>query len=188
MPQPVEVQAVLDPLGLASGDARVALGDSLHLQVLTTLDSADITSVVWTPAVCEGCLSVSLLPTHSTTYAVTVTNANGCAASAQLAITVDRRPAVFVPNAFSPNNDGLNDRLVIFSGKQVSHIRSFLIFDRWGEAVFEVYNFPPNDPSYAWDGKYRGRVLSPAVFVYFAEVVTIDGEVHLMKGDVTLMK
>ncbi len=188
LPQPVEVQAVIDPLGLASGDARVALGDSLHLQVLTTLDSADIASVVWTPAVCEGCLYVSLLPTHSTTYAVTVTNANGCAASAQLAITVDRRPAVFVPNAFSPNNDGLNDRLVIFSGKQVSHIRSFLIFDRWGEAVFEVYNFPPNDPSYAWDGKYRGRVLSPAVFVYFAEVVTIDGEVHLMKGDVTLMK
>ncbi len=54
--------------------------------------------------------------------------------------------------------------------------------------MYEVYQFPPNDPAYGWDGSYRGQPLQSAVFVYVAEVETIDGEVHLLKGDVTLVR
>ncbi len=186
--QPSELQAVIDAPGLAGDPPSIQLGDSLRLELLTNVPPAEVASIVWSPAPCPECMSVSLRPSFTDTYAVTVTNQNGCSASAELTVLVDRRPAVFIPNAFSPNNDGFNDRLLVFAGKQVSHVRSFLIFDRWGEAVYEVYQFPPNDPAYGWDGSYRGQPLQSAVFVYVAEVETIDGEVHLLKGDVTLVR
>ncbi|HRF40788.1 MAG TPA: gliding motility-associated C-terminal domain-containing protein, partial [Saprospiraceae bacterium] len=93
-----------------------------------------------------------------------------------------------IPNAFSPNNDGTNDRLMVFAGEDVAYIRSFQVFNRWGESVFEVYNFPPNDPAYGWDGNHRAQLYNAAVFAYFAEVEFIDGSVKLFKGDVTLIK
>ena len=67
-------------------------------------------------------------------------------------------------------------------------VHSFLIFNRWGEPVFQVYNFPTNDPAYGWNGSENGKVFNSQVFTYFAEVEFIDGEVVLFKGDVILMK
>jgi len=186
--QPSEVQAVIDAPGLAADPPSIELGDSLRLDLLTNVAPADVASIVWSPTLCPECMSVSLRPNFTDTYSVMVTNQNGCSASAELTVLVDRRPAVFIPNAFSPNNDGFNDRLLVFAGKQVSYVRSFQIFDRWGEVVYEVYQFPPNDPAYGWDGNHRGQLLQAAVFVYVAEVETIDGEVHLLKGDVTLVR
>ncbi len=186
--QPLEVEVVLNPIGLSSDNTLIRLGDSLRLQVLTNLPPEEIASVQWSPDLCAGCVELALLPTQSAAYAVTVTNVNGCSATARLPVNVDRRPAIFVPNAFSPNNDGLNDVLIVFAGRQVRYIRSLLIFDRWGEPVFEVYDFPPNNPAYGWDGTHRGKEVTPAVFVYFLEAETIDGEKHLLKGDVTVIR
>lgn len=188
MQQPVDIVAVINPLGLSSDPALIRLGDSLWLELLVNLPPDEIGSIRWLPALCEGCTELRLAPTHTATYAVTVTNLNGCSAMANLTVAVDRRPDVFVPNAFSPNNDGLNDILLVFAGRQIAAVRSFLIFDRWGEAVFEAYNFPPNNPAYGWNGYHRGKLLSPAVFVYYAEVEMIDGTLHLIKGDVTLVR
>ena len=67
-------------------------------------------------------------------------------------------------------------------------IKSFLVFNRWGETVFERYNFQPNDPSLGWDGRFRGQMMNAAVFVYYLEVEFIDGETELFKGDVMLMR
>lgn len=67
-------------------------------------------------------------------------------------------------------------------------IRSLLLFNRWGETVYEGYNFPPNDPVYGWDGSFRGQVMNPAVFAYVAEVEFSDGVVELYYGDVTLAR
>ena len=95
---------------------------------------------------------------------------------------------IYVPNAFSPNNDGTNDQFLIYAGKQVANIRSFLVFNRWGETVYEYYNFQPNDPLFGWDGKHRGKEMDPAVFTWFAEIEFVDGKVELYEGDVTLMR
>jgi gliding motility-associated-like protein len=188
MQQPVDIEAVINPLGLSSDNTLIRLGDSLWLELLVNLPPEEIGSIRWLPELCDGCTELRLAPTHTATYAVTVTNINGCSTTANLTVSVDRRPDVFVPNAFSPNNDGTNDLLLVFAGRQIAAVRSFLIFDRWGEAVFEVYNFPPNNPAYGWNGYHRGKLLSPAVFVYYAEVEMIDGTLHLIKGDVTLMR
>jgi gliding motility-associated-like protein len=113
---------------------------------------------------------------------------NGCVATDLLTVFVNHPDEVFIPNAFSPNNDGINDVLMVFAGEDVAVIKSFLVFNRWGETVFDVYNFPPNDPAFGWDGDYRSKRYNNAVFVYMAEVEFIDGTVKLFKGDVAIIK
>ncbi|HFA50174.1 MAG TPA: gliding motility-associated C-terminal domain-containing protein [Bacteroidetes bacterium] len=96
---------------------------------------------------------------------------------------------IYVPNAFSPNGDGINDIFQIYAGGNgIAKVNSFRIFSRWGESVFEYFDFQPNDPQFGWDGKHKGQEMNPAVFAWFAEVELIDGDVRLLKGDVTLLR
>jgi len=95
---------------------------------------------------------------------------------------------IYVPNAFSPDGNGDNDIFYIFSDASVEKIRSFLVFNRWGESVFEVYNSQPNDPRWGWDGSYRGEPVNAAVYVWFAEIEFKNGDVEIIKGDVVIMR
>lgn len=174
-----------------AGENVIFLGDSVLLHALVNIEPELIDTVMWhpmSPADCPNCLSWLVSPESATQYGVVVIDKNGCQASDQLTVFVRKERDVYIPNGFSPNNDGLNDVFMIFAGKEVLNIRSFLIFNRWGENLFEAYNFRPNDPDYGWNGWFRGQPLNPAVFVYYAEVEFIDGEVILYKGDVTLFR
>ncbi len=185
--QPGELEVALQPQILAG------LGDEVTLQALVNVDTSLISSIEWRPAErlsCTNCLDPRVEAISTTVYSISVETLNGCKAGAKTQLIVDRNVDVFIPNGFTPNNiDGNNDRLVIFAKPgQVNRIKSFLIFNRWGENVFEVYNFPPNDPLYGWDGTHRGQPLDPAVFVYLAEIELADGQTLLLKGDVTLVR
>jgi len=70
----------------------------------------------------------------------------------------------------------------------VVDIKSFFVFSRWGETVFEYHNFQPNNPAYGWGGKFRDELMNPAVFTWFAEAEFVDGRTELFEGDVTLMR
>ena len=70
----------------------------------------------------------------------------------------------------------------------VAMVRSFRIFNRWGELVFERSNAIPNDPQYGWDGKIKGIIGGPDVYVYTAEVVCENGSTYTYKGNVTILK
>ena len=156
----------------------------LHLQ-----DSA-LEPLVWTPTdslSCESCLSPIASPLNSIYYELTVTNLNGCVDTAGIFIHVDKPRDVFIPNVFTPNDDGVNDIFYIFANNNVIHqVNKFQIFTRWGELVFSDQGFQPNDPDHGWDGWFRGKKLNPAVFVYYAEIEFIDGVKKIYKGDVTL--
>ena len=103
-------------------------------------------------------------------------------------VSIEETRKVFIPSAFTPNNDSNNDLFMIYAGEgRISEIKSLQIFSRWGEKVFEAKGFQPNDPAYAWDGRFKNRTLNPAVFVYLAEVEFIDGFVKLFKGSITLL-
>ena len=189
--QPVDIQLDLASVGLGAG--AVPLGESVELIVNTNMLTTDIASVIWTPAGIDAncvfpCLVLNLVPDESTLYSVTLVDSSGCSNSDEILIPVDKSRPVFVPNAFSPNNDGFNDQLVIFGGKSVSSIKSFLIFSRWGEVVFEGYNLPHSDFSYGWDGTHRGDILDVGVYTWFAEVEFVDGETIMLEGDVTLIR
>jgi gliding motility-associated-like protein len=95
----------------------------------------------------------------------------------------------FVPNIFSPNGDGANDVLQIYPSFDITQIRRFDIFDRWGNRVFSARDFNPDAAAnFAWNGIFGGRVLAPDVFVYVLEVETKNKEVLIQKGDITLIK
>lgn len=121
------------------------------------------------------------------TYSVTVSNQCG-RDSGTIAVKYEDCHAVFIPNAISPNNDNINDALVIYDHGNVRRIKTFRIYDRWGEMVYERLDFPPNDPSFGWDGRRKNRLLQPAVYIYYAEIEFTDGETLIKKGDVTLMQ
>ena len=94
---------------------------------------------------------------------------------------------VFIPNAFSPDGDGINDLLLV-QGVGIKLIKSFRIFSRWGELVFEKSNFYPGDRSAGWDGKVRGKMATPDVFVYICEAICEKGTPAIFKGNVAILK
>lgn len=98
-----------------------------------------------------------------------------------LAVNVDLPTDVFVANVFSPNGDGNNDVLHVM-GKGVTEIQ-FVIFNRWGEKVFET-----NDITEGWDGTYKGDPMNLAVFVYIARGKFKNGDEFDKKGNVTLVR
>ncbi len=135
------------------------------------------------------CDSAMLYPQFSGTYRVTARDSNGCTASAPIQLIVRRDRPVGVPTAFSPNGDGNNDRIWIHAQEGIlQEINYFMIFDRWGEQVFNEGPHQPNNPDSGWDGTLDGEPLNPEVFVFVAEVVFDDGTSEVIKGDITLVR
>lgn len=173
-------------------EVALQLGDSYQINTLLNFPESELQSVTWTPATnlsCADCLTPIATPTDFSVYQVDVTTKDGCEASGVIRFVVSKDIDIYVPNAFSPNGDGTNDVLLIYADqKRISRIKSFLGFNRWGETVFQFFNFDPNDPNFGWDGTHRGEPMNPAVFVWFAEIEFLDGRVELYKGDVVLMR
>lgn len=186
----IEPQEVNVELVVFVEDNTIILGDSVDLVAQVSINPNELDNVVWEPAElvnCDTCLTTSSTPFETTNFTVTV-DSDGCSDSDDLTIFVRKERPIYVPNGFSPNGDGVNDVFMIFSGDQVEKVKSFLVFNRWGEPVFQFYNIQTNDPNFGWDGTYRGEPMNPAVFVWFAEIEFIDGSVEIFKGDVTLTR
>ena len=118
----------------------------------------------------------------------TATNQFGCITSDTVLVkTFCSGSEVFIPNAFTPDGDGVNDMLVV-QGRGIKLIKSFRIFSRWGEMVFEKSNFLPGDKSSGWDGRIRGKQAGTDVFVYVCEAVCDRGNSYVFKGNVSIIK
>ncbi|MGN6617021.1 MAG: gliding motility-associated C-terminal domain-containing protein, partial [Ilyomonas sp.] len=158
---------------------------------IETTSSPDITTWGWTPSLglsCNNCPQPVAQPPSTITYTANVVNAGGCTASDQITIKVLCNGSnVFVPNTFSPNNDGMND---VFYPRGVGpvRVRGFRIFNRWGALLFERNNFDLNDPSTGWKGDYKGKPVDAGVYVYVLELICDNQTIFPMKGNVTLLK
>ncbi len=180
-------------LRLYVGEDRVILlGDSVTLQAQANVPGDQISEFRWTrpeTILRPDSMVIRVGPVEMTTYAAYVTDVNGCVARDNVTIIVREDARVYIPNAFSPNNDGANDQFMIFAGNDVVRINYLRIFDRWGTMVFQQNDpFAPNDPAFGWDGRHKGRYLDPNVFVYVTEIELINGEVKVYKGDVNLIR
>lgn len=123
------------------------------------------------------------------TIEVTVTDERGCRASDRVLVSPATELPVFIPSAFSPNGDNINDRFFIYAdSRQVASVEELSIFDRWGERVFQQSAFPPNDPRFGWDGQLDGRKLQAAVFVYYVALRLQGGELLQFKGSLHLLR
>lgn len=169
-------------------DVTIAVGSGIQLNATA---SGDVTSWNWAPGTglsCTTCPGPVASPRQTTRYRVDVKNMGGCPANDYLTINVVCGSGnMYIPNTFSPNGDGINDRFYP-RGRGLYTIRMLRIFNRWGEIVFEKFNFNPNDASMGWDGRYKGQVLSPDVFVYTCDIICENNEVLTVKGDITLLQ
>lgn len=171
-------------------DIEITQGETIEIEALTNIGGELVFS--WTPrdtinAGADNMIEVQ--PIESTVFQVVVEDTvTLCTATDQINVVVNRDRKIFVPNVFSPNNDGSNDVLMIQSGVGVEEIESYRIFDRNGALVYEQTNFQPNDPYFGWDGRFRGQDLNTGVYVYVAEIRFIDGLTEVFKGDVLLMR
>ena len=187
-PQELNVELVVS----IEGDNNViTLGELVTMTGVATVPEDSLEMVQWEPAEivsCDTCLQTTTEPIQQTTFILTIED-NGCMDSDEVTIYVSKERNVFVPNAFSPNGDNLNDQFMIYAdNKQVVKVNSFLVFNRWGETVHQYFDFPPNDPTYGWQGTFKGEKLNPGVFTWFAEIEFTDGVTQMFEGDVILVK
>ena len=139
--------------------------------------------ITWSPPTfmsCYECDTAFSIGTQTIEYVATITDSIGCEMKDTVLIEIVINP-LFVPSGFSPNNDGLNDQLKVIGGG-VTYF-SFLIFDKWGNVVFET-----NDISIGWDGTFKGVELPSDVFVYVVEASFTNQQVVKLTGDVTLFR
>jgi len=94
---------------------------------------------------------------------------------------------VYIPNAFTPDGDRLNDIFYV-KGKGIRSIKSMRVYNRWGQVVFETLNANIEDPARGWDGTYQGKMAEGAVYVYYIEFVCDTGELFARKGTITLIR
>jgi len=170
-------------------DQLLATGTLFPLKPIIT--EGPIQTWLWSPVKdlsCIDCPNPYIRVRNQITYFVTATNFYGCSGSDSITIKVFcENSQVFIPNAFTPDNDGRNDIFMV-RASGIQEIKSFRIFNRWGELVFDKANFQPNDPNFGWNGKIKGVVPGPDVFVYTLEVICDDGTSYFYKGNVSLLK
>ncbi|NUQ23682.1 MAG: gliding motility-associated C-terminal domain-containing protein [Saprospiraceae bacterium] len=172
----------------AGEDVIIALAESTPLRVIINLLPD---TIQWSPPYnlsCIDCPDPVAAPYHTTTYNVSVTSADDCITSDSVTVLVAKIRDVFIPNVFSPNADGINDLLSVFAGPEVRLVKSFKVFSRWGELVYELRDFAPNDSSVGWNGEFRGKPMPQGIFVYLVDLEFIDDEVISVEGDVMLVR
>jgi gliding motility-associated-like protein len=160
-------------------DTTIRYGQSI------TLTATNAASYVWDPNYNVSSTTgnvITVTPRKTTQYHVWGYNSKQCFSSDTITIRVTEDCGeVFVPNAFSPNDDGNNDVLKVRGFCLES--MTFMVFNKWGEKVFET-----NDKEKGWDGNYKDQPMNTDVFVWRLEGKRFDGKAYFDKGNVTLVR
>jgi gliding motility-associated-like protein len=174
----------------------VELGPNVEVNVgfphlLKPTLSADVTSINWTPSLglsCTTCPTPTATPRQTTTYRIQVENKGRCMSEDNITLfTVCKGENMFLPNTFSPNGDSFNETFYP-RGRGLASIKTFRIYNRWGELVFESSNFQVNDRTKGWNGMHKGKPASSDAYVYIIDVICDNGTPLTFKGDVTLLR
>ena len=122
-------------------------------------------------------------PTEQTTYVVTATDEAGCSVTDEVTIDIILENTVIIPNAFSPNEDGINDIFKV-EGLNITNIEMG-IYNRWGNEVFRLVS---SDNAQGWDGRWKDGKAPVGLYVFYVQVTFEDGEIELLKGNVSLIR
>lgn len=167
----------------AGEDTTVVVGQPLQLQ------GSGGVGYVWSPGIglnntnIANPVGVYSSTIDSVEYKLVVTDSIGCADSAYVTVYVFlTNPYVFVPTAFTPNNDGLND-VIRPIAVGVRKINYFSIYNRWGERVFYTTH-----NKHGWNGIHNGKPQSSNVYVWMLQAEDYTGKTIFLKGTVTLIR
>ena len=199
------IVSALNQFGCSSADTVVVIVDDLSLNLLAFADPGVIdfggtsqldvsggggagTLYLWQPPEDLDFANIRnpvASPDSTTTFTVAVIDENGCTGTAAVTVTVELPPCddpyVFLPNAFTPNNDGINDVLFV-RGELIDEVR-LEIYNRWGQLVFQT-----TDPAIGWDGTFKGQPAPQDVYGFILEVNCFGGEEYKKQGNVSLFR
>ncbi|MGH1339485.1 MAG: PKD domain-containing protein [Aureispira sp.] len=171
---PLSIVAVPDSIFLGQSSQLNATSDpnyTYNWDINPTLSSTVVEDPAATPRI-------------TTTYYLTIDN-QSCINRDSVTVLIRQpicgAPLVFVPSAFSPDNDGNNDILTV-DGNNIASM-TLQIYNRWGTLVFET-----NDQSIGWDGTHQGAALPPDVYGYYLQCTCDGGDSALLKGNITLLR
>ncbi len=149
----------------------------------------NVISYLWTPATalnCTNCAITSGIALSSTQYTIKVTSDSGCVAKDDVSIFVECKNAnILMPSAFTPNRDGLNDIYYPLT-RGIRIVKRFAIYNRYGQQVFEVKNFVPNNKTFGWNGRLNGVDQAAGTYIYMLETICDVGEI-ITKNDSFLL-
>jgi len=170
-------------------DTTINLGQSVDLSIVTNMNN--VVQYEWTPDYnlsCSDCRAPNAKPDSTTRYLLSIIDSLGCKASDDVLIKVLINSQIFVPNVFSPNGDNVNDLFTVSKTEFITKIMYFVVYDRWGNRVFEVDHVEPGTIGSGWDGNYKGKPVAPGVYSYYIECQDIVGNLIRKFGDLTVVR
>ena len=174
----------------AGADTLVETGSSIDLNVIYELEG-EIIKYQWLPQdliSCDTCENGQINEVNEDLQVqVKVEDERGCKAEDVVYIRVSL-PDIFVPNVFSPNDDGINDLFYISSNNIIKKISFLRVYNRWGGQVYEGRELMPNLEKDGWNGLVNGKRAENGVYGYYAEVINNSGKKYVVKGSVTLIR
>jgi gliding motility-associated-like protein len=154
-------------------------------------DAQNTSAITWFPPEglsCNLCYQTQHVIAGNKTYVVIVSNELNCTATDTInIIAACKGQPVYLPNTFTPNADGANDRFYPH-GPPLVPVSAFMIYDRWGEKVFSATNISMNNPAAGWDGVYQNKPLAPDVYIYVMEISCELGKKIVLTGDISLLR
>ena len=170
-------------------DLTITQGDSIQIHVLA--EPKGDYEYVWkgeNGLSCPDCAETWAKPNASVQYTISVNDVNKvCSRNGKVKVSV-KPCGISIPDAFSPNNDQKNEIFFVYGNSCVTQVKEMMIYNRWGEVIYEQHNFAASDPAYGWPGTYHGLVSDAGVYPYKIQVELKDGNIVNYKGVVNLIR
>ena len=170
-------------------DTLVAMGGTVSIP--PPRFNFELDALLWSTntvdSYCLDCPVLEILPLRSGQVSLTVIDTNGCSATSTLELVLE--PArLYIPNSFSPNRDGINDRFRIYTNYQGVSIVRFEVYDRWGDQVFSYNGLGSGLSQTSWDGTFNDKELNTGLYLYLIEIQTTNGRRKQYSGEINLLK
>lgn len=172
-------------------DNNIRQGQVIEIFADISTNFMDLENILWlteNDTLCSGCQTLSTSFNESTNIQLIATNEFGCTGFDEIQLYVRKELDFYLGNVFSPNNDGTNDNLILHFGPSVTVIPEFLIFDRWGNLVYQSPQEVLDSGSTSWNGEINGQKAPEGTYIYKAEINYIDGRSQIIGGDVLLIR
>jgi gliding motility-associated-like protein len=175
-------------------EERVQLyyGDETNIKLGYNITEEEVLTIIWMDQDLNIVSTGNILnyaPIKSETITAILTSIDDCEIIEDIKVNLRKSIDIYSPNAFTPNNDGVNDRFILFGRSDIAIIKSMYVFDRWGNTVYTGNDLQLSDESNGWDGRWANQKdLNPGVYVYAAVVELLDGTSFNFKGSVTLIR
>lgn|GEM_PF-722389 len=173
------------------GDIETIFGNTVSISAEVNINESEIASFDWSNSdslSCNFCLSPSFSVYSNEEVILTLTDEFGCEVSDTLQIIIDSAVKYFVPNVFSPNDDGDNDNLTIYLSDAILKVFDLSVRDRWGNLVLFRPEILNENDILVWDGLFEGKPVVQGVYVYMAKLLLLDGTETLITGNITVIR